>query len=254
MAAYMRAARCPGDSSCHRSPRSSVNCRASASPAFDRFKKRLQIVFRHCRHASGSCLRIHDDIEASIAHILPQLRLVQGIRLKDEASYTSRIQRSDPAVLTEDCIRNEEMRAQVGIARNTDIRCDLCRTVLDGNMHTAAGVMRELQPADVPRNVAASAFKAVGVFAILPCSRTSTRLSESASATAIVSLVHVQADVGDRLVHDPSPMHEARHRPSGPTLENLHTLRRVAPYLRRTSGLGRCRITGLYRPSPQKWT
>jgi hypothetical protein len=42
-------------------------------------------------------------------------------------------------------------------------------------------------------------------------------------------LVHIQTDVGDRLVHDPSPMHEARRRPSGATLEILHTVRRVAP-------------------------
>ncbi len=42
-------------------------------------------------------------------------------------------------------------------------------------------------------------------------------------------LVHIQADVSDRLVHDPSPMHEARHRPPGATLEHLHTVRRVAP-------------------------
>ncbi len=42
-------------------------------------------------------------------------------------------------------------------------------------------------------------------------------------------LVHIQADVGDKLFQDPSPMHEARHRPSGATLVNLHTVRRVAP-------------------------
>lgn len=41
--------------------------------------------------------------------------------------------------------------------------------------------------------------------------------------------VHIEAGVSDRLLHDPSPMHEARHRPSGVTLENLHTVRRVAP-------------------------
>jgi hypothetical protein len=42
-------------------------------------------------------------------------------------------------------------------------------------------------------------------------------------------LVHVQPNVGDKLFHDPSPMHEARHRPSGATLVNLHIVRRVAP-------------------------
>ena len=31
-------------------------------------------------------------------------------------------------------------------------------------------------------------------------------------------LVNIQADVGDRLFHDPSPMHEARHRSFGATL------------------------------------
>ena len=41
-------------------------------------------------------------------------------------------------------------------------------------------------------------------------------------------LVHIQPDVRDRLLQDPSPMHEARHRPSGATLDNLHTVRRVA--------------------------
>ena len=42
-------------------------------------------------------------------------------------------------------------------------------------------------------------------------------------------LVHIQPGVGDSLFHDPSPMHEARHRTSGAILENLHTVRRVAP-------------------------
>src|SRR5215472_9745516 len=52
-------------------------------------------------------------------------------------------------------------------------------------------------------------------------------------------LVHIQTDVADKLFHGPSPMHEARHRPSGAVLVSLHTVRRVAQYLRRTSGLGR---------------
>jgi hypothetical protein len=41
--------------------------------------------------------------------------------------------------------------------------------------------------------------------------------------------VHIQSTVGDRMFQDPFPMHEARHRSSGATLENLHTVRRVAP-------------------------
>jgi len=43
-------------------------------------------------------------------------------------------------------------------------------------------------------------------------------------------LVHVQPDVGDNLLHGPSPMHEARHRTSDATLVNLHTVRRVTPF------------------------
>ena len=42
-------------------------------------------------------------------------------------------------------------------------------------------------------------------------------------------LVHIQTNVRDRVFHDPSPMHEARHRTSDATLVNLHTARRVTP-------------------------
>ena len=42
-------------------------------------------------------------------------------------------------------------------------------------------------------------------------------------------LVHIQTNLRDRLFHDPSPMHEARHRQSGAILDILRTVRRVAP-------------------------
>jgi hypothetical protein len=42
-------------------------------------------------------------------------------------------------------------------------------------------------------------------------------------------LVHVKADIGDRLRHDPSPMHEARYRTIRHNPRSLHTVRRVAP-------------------------
>jgi len=73
-----------------------------------------------------------------------------------------------------------------------------------------------------------STFKAAGVSAIFPCSRTSP-LARLGKCNRNGILVYVEADVGDRLLQDPSPMHEARHRPSGATLDNLHTVRRVAP-------------------------
>ena len=50
-------------------------------------------------------------------------------------------------------------------------------------------------------------------------------------------LVHIQTDVRDRLVHDPSPMHEARHRPSRRNPRKPAYCEAGRPYLRRTSGL-----------------
>jgi hypothetical protein len=40
--------------------------------------------------------------------------------------------------------------------------------------------------------------------------------------------VHIQADVDDTLLHDPSPMHEARRWSIQRNLVNLHIVRRVA--------------------------
>jgi hypothetical protein len=42
-------------------------------------------------------------------------------------------------------------------------------------------------------------------------------------------LVNIKPDVGDTIPHDPSPMHEARHRPIRRNPRYLHTVRRVAP-------------------------
>src|SRR6185437_8371072 len=42
-------------------------------------------------------------------------------------------------------------------------------------------------------------------------------------------LVHIQADIRDRLLHDPSPMHEAPCRTIRHNPRYLHTVRRVAP-------------------------
>jgi Luciferase-like monooxygenase len=42
-------------------------------------------------------------------------------------------------------------------------------------------------------------------------------------------LVNVQPDIPDTIAHDPSPMHEARHRPIRRNPRYLHTARRVAP-------------------------
>jgi hypothetical protein len=42
-------------------------------------------------------------------------------------------------------------------------------------------------------------------------------------------LVNVEADIRDTIPHDPSPMHEARHRPIRRNPRYLHTARRVAP-------------------------
>ena len=43
-------------------------------------------------------------------------------------------------------------------------------------------------------------------------------------------LVNIKPNVGDTIRHDPSPMHEARHRPIRRNPRYLHTVRRVAPY------------------------
>ena len=42
-------------------------------------------------------------------------------------------------------------------------------------------------------------------------------------------LVNIKPDVGDTIPQDPSPMHEARHRPIRCNPRYLHTVRRVAP-------------------------
>ena len=42
-------------------------------------------------------------------------------------------------------------------------------------------------------------------------------------------LVNIKPNVGDTIRHDPSPMHEARHRPIRRNPRYLHTVRRVAP-------------------------
>ena len=43
-------------------------------------------------------------------------------------------------------------------------------------------------------------------------------------------LVNIKPNVSDTIRHDPSPMHEARHRPIRRNPRYLHTVRRVAPY------------------------
>jgi hypothetical protein len=42
-------------------------------------------------------------------------------------------------------------------------------------------------------------------------------------------LVNIKPDIRDTIPHDPSPMHEARHRPIRRNPRYLHTVRRVAP-------------------------
>ena len=44
-------------------------------------------------------------------------------------------------------------------------------------------------------------------------------------------LVNIKPDIRDTIRHDPSPMHEARHRPTRRNPRYLHTVRRVAPSL-----------------------
>jgi hypothetical protein len=43
-------------------------------------------------------------------------------------------------------------------------------------------------------------------------------------------LVNIKPNLSDTIRHDPSPMHEARHRPTRRNPRYLHTVRRVAPY------------------------
>jgi len=42
--------------------------------------------------------------------------------------------------------------------------------------------------------------------------------------------VNIKTDICDTILHDPSPMHEARHRPIRRNPRYLNTVRRVAPY------------------------
>jgi hypothetical protein len=42
-------------------------------------------------------------------------------------------------------------------------------------------------------------------------------------------LVNIKPDIRDTIPHDPSPMHEARHRPIRRNPRYRHTVRRVAP-------------------------
>ena len=42
-------------------------------------------------------------------------------------------------------------------------------------------------------------------------------------------LVNIKPDIRDTIRHDPSPMHEARHRPTRRNPRYLHTVRPVAP-------------------------
>ena len=42
-------------------------------------------------------------------------------------------------------------------------------------------------------------------------------------------LVNVKPNVSGTIRHDPSPIHEARHRPARRNPRYLHTVRRVAP-------------------------
>ena len=49
-------------------------------------------------------------------------------------------------------------------------------------------------------------------------------------------LVHIQTDVGDKLLQDPSPMHEARHRTIRRNPRKPAYCETGRPYLRRTSG------------------
>jgi hypothetical protein len=75
-------------------------------------------------------------------------------------------------------------------------------------------------------NFAANVFNPVGVFARLPCSRTSPRSVRQRQSYSILG--HIQANIRNTLLRNPSPMREPRHRPSGATLENLHIVKRVA--------------------------
>jgi len=43
-------------------------------------------------------------------------------------------------------------------------------------------------------------------------------------------LVNIKPNVSNTIRHDPSPMHEARHRPTRRNPRYLHAVRRVTPY------------------------
>jgi hypothetical protein len=50
--------------------------------------------------------------------------------------------------------------------------------------------------------------------------------------------VNIKPNIRDTIPQDPSPMPEARLRPIRCNPRYLHTVRRVAPVLKRTCGLG----------------
>ena len=75
-----------------------------------------------------------------------------------------------------------------------------------------SGFMTEPKLDPARDSFAARAFKAVGVFAILPYSRTSSPRPASASATAIVSLCTSRPTYVVNLSKTLLPMHEARPR------------------------------------------
>jgi hypothetical protein len=61
--------------------------------------------------------------------------------------------------------------------------------------------------------------------------------------------VHIQADVNDMLLHDPSPMHEVRRRFVQRNPRSPAYCETGRPYLRRTSGLGRLPRPRIRRPA-----
>ena len=71
---------------------------------------------------------------------------------------------------------------------------------------------------------------AVGVLAIRPYSRTSPRRPPAAHRDDDAVPVNIEPNVSDTIRHDPSPMHQARHRPTRRNPRYLHTVRRLAPY------------------------
>ncbi len=81
-----------------------------------------------------------------------------------------------------------------------------------------------------PPSLRSKRSSAVAVFAIRPYSRTSPRRPPDGHRDNDAFLVNIKSNVGDTIRHDPSPMHEARHRPIRRNPRYLHTVRRVAPY------------------------